>query len=148
MDLESTFTIGDRTFKLRALPPPESLQLLGSLTANVLPVVGMGVAALGNPAKEKEFFEALGRAAVTLPEVYRAFLKHCQVQWGDRGFAELATFERDVFARQAPLMLAWISKCLELEFADFFTGTGRDLVTAAASSWKSLIGLTGGSGGS
>jgi hypothetical protein len=142
------FSVGALSFRLAPLPVDVSLRLLGTLTESLLPAAAAAFTELA--AGEKGDLDAvipkIAAAAVGVPEVFAAFVPFCECQIDSGEWLKLSAMQHKVFARRASLALAWLTECLSLEYADFFTDAGRSLLGAAASRLKSLLGSTGGSG--
>lgn len=143
----SEFTIGETSFRVEPLKPIQACEGLSLLVEGLLPSVVSAFRALAQEGgDDRVFFESLAKSAAKLPRVYELFIGVSSVQWEGR-WVPLKAFEANVFARKMPLLLAWLSRCLREEYADFLSATGRDLLAGAASDWTSLAGSVGRSGG-
>jgi hypothetical protein len=139
----SKFEIGGVEFDAAPLKAIESLKGLSVLTEKV----GPAIAAAAGATSETEIFAKIANAAAALPDVYALFVGRCKVNWQGHGFVPLENFADNVFARKPTLMLAWLAECLRLEYGDFLTESGQELLRATGSGLKSLIGFPGQSGG-
>ena len=72
------------------------------------------------------------------------FAPVCQVDWdggqGNMSTVPLAGFLEQVFQRRNAALLAWLLECVEYQYADFFDGSGLELVVARVSRLASQIG--------
>jgi hypothetical protein len=108
------------------------------------------LASMGGDIDESKVFAGIGKACGALPEIYSLFVSHSEffrVQSdGTAGWVSLKPFADETFRRKPALLLAWISQSLLLEFRDFFSESGRNLIGETANGWTSLMGSTGESG--
>lgn len=137
------FELNGIKFRLRALKTVDALKGLDILSGKLLPVVSLAFTQDG--IDESAFFSNLGKASAALPEVFELFVGACDVE-KNGGFVELKLFKDVAFARRPTLLLAWLSHCLSVEYADFFDEAGHNLLKETGNRWMSLFSSIGGSG--
>lgn len=141
------FTVDGTTFAIEPLKLKQALKAEALLVEVLLPAFA-SLAGASRGIVDPASLAALER----LPELVDIFLGRSWVDWAKGGTATtrvpLASFADLVFERRNAALLAWLSACIEWQFADFFDAAGRSLLAGAANRFSSLLESIGGSGGS
>jgi hypothetical protein len=144
MSDETTFEIGDLSFRLRPLKLKQSLKAEAILAEAVLPGI-LAAATLKSHGVDSAALRMMIGGLDRLGELVDIFAAVCDSQRGG-AWVRLATFLDDVFERKNAALLAWLAACVEWQFSDFFDGTGQQLLTLAVSRFTFLADATGESG--
>lgn len=143
---EDNFEIGDVQFRLKDIPLAEALQGEGVILKGILPAVA---AAKGD--LEFDNLDPILRQLDELPKLFGIFVKNCMVKFkksadDDGTWVSLKDVADTVFRRKAALRMAFLLRCIRMEYGDFLSETGLDLITGEVELWSSQLGSIGGSG--
>ena len=139
------FSTGGQSFRCEALKLRPALMAQAIIVEAIAPSFAAGYGVFKSGTLDAATLRAAVAGLERLPELVDTFAAVCKFDRGGQ-WVDLPPFLDTVFARRNTLLLAWLSACIEWQFADFFDESGRALLVEAASRYTSLLGLTGGSG--
>lgn len=142
-------------FQLEPLPVVESLRGLDLLAEKIVPVFGIifgGVRItdqgiqLSGDLNEEGLARQVAQLCSSLPELFELFAKRSKWQKPPANAYQSVWDFQEVFARKPARTLAWLTECILVEYADFFTEDGRNLIGTTVNGLISRLGSIGGSG--
>lgn len=138
--MEHTFEIEGLKFKLLPLPVRAALKAEALTLEAGLPVIAaLFAAGTGKVLGSSDLLQAIA-GLERLEELVEIFVAKCKVDRGQDApaWVELKPFLDLTFQRKNALLLAWLLECIEWQFADFFAGSGLNLLAERVNSLSFL----------